>query len=272
MSKSATFASVKQNYNMQKSNVPTILVTNDDGFQAQGIQFLASLLSKLGNTIVVAPDSARSGAGCSITPTCPVSVREVGRNVYACSGSPVDCVKIALEKILDRKPDLVVSGINHGDNASVSLHYSGTVGAALEACMKGVPAIAYSLRTHKKECDFSPYAEVITEWAERVFAEGLPEDTCLNINFPEVERLAGSKVCRMARGLWHTEWLDAGVDAEGKKLYTLTGTFSNLEPEAPDTDYWALDHDFAAITPLSLDMTDYTTLDRLASKAENQTV
>lgn len=253
---------------MQKSNIPTILVTNDDGFQAQGIQCLATLLGNLGNVVVVAPDSARSGAACSITPTCPVSVRKIRDNVYACSGSPVDCVKIALEKILDRKPDLVVSGINHGDNASISLHYSGTVGAALEACMKGIPAIAYSLRTHKKECDFAPYSEVIVEWAEKVLREGLPTDTCLNINFPEVDCLCGSKVCRMARGLWHTEWLDAGVDDEGKKIYTLTGTFTNLEPEAADTDYWALDHGFAAITPLSLDMTDHALLARLGKSAD----
>lgn len=253
---------------MEKNYIPTILVTNDDGFQAQGIRFLADILAKLGRVIVVAPDSARSGAACSITSTCPVSVKLVADNVYACSGTPVDCVKIALEKILDRKPDLVVSGINHGDNASISLHYSGTVGAALEACMKGIPAIAYSLRTHKKECDFTPYAEVVEEWAERVLCDGLPKDTCLNVNFPEVKRLNGTKICRMARGLWHTEWLEVFVDADNKKHYTLTGTFSNLEPDATDTDYWAIDHGFAAITPLSLDMTDYVMLNHLSSSVK----
>lgn len=248
-------------------NIPTILITNDDGFQAQGIKFLTEIIKPLGNIIVVAPDSARSGAACSITSTRPVSIREVSNGIFACSGSPVDCVKIALEKILPCKPDLVVSGINHGDNASISLHYSGTVGAALEACMKGIPAIAYSLKTIKKECDFTPYAEVCTEWAEKVLHNGLPEDTCLNINFPEVEKLNGSRICRMARGLWHTEWLYAGEDAEKKKKYTLTGTFCNLEPDATDTDYWALDHGFASITPLSLDMTCHATLKQLAESA-----
>jgi 5'-nucleotidase len=131
--------------------------------------------------------------------------------------------------------------------------------------MKGVPAIAYSLRTHKKECDFTPYAEVVKEWACKVLEEGLPEDTCLNINFPEVKRLSGSRVCRMARGMWHTEWLDAGTDSEGKNIYTLTGTFCNLEPEATDTDYWTIDHGMAAITPLSLDMTDHRMLAKLKS-------
>ena len=268
MPKSITFATVKRNNDMEKNYIPTILVTNDDGFQAQGIRFLADILAKLGRVIVVAPDSARSGAACSITPTCPVSVRLVSDDVYACSGTPVDCVKIALEKILDRKPDLVVSGINHGDNASISLHYSGTVGAALEACMKGIPSIAYSLRTHKKECDFTPYVAVVEEWTERVLRDGLPKDTCLNVNFPEVERLNGFKICRMARGLWHTEWLEASVEAEEKKHYTLTGTFCNLEPDATDTDYWAIDHGFASITPLSLDMTDYATLGQLSSSAD----
>lgn len=245
---------------MPQNTRPTILVTNDDGFQAQGIQALASIMRRLGDTIIVAPDSARSGAACSITPTRPVSVRKIEDGIYACSGTPVDCVKIALEKILPCKPDLVVSGINHGDNASISLHYSGTVGAVLEACMKGIPAIAYSLRTCKKQCDFSPYTKVVEEWTEKVLRNGLPTDTCLNINFPETDHLEGAQICRMARGLWHTEWLDAGTDPDGKNIYTLTGTFTNLEPEADDTDYWAIDHNMAAITPISLDMTDHHTL------------
>lgn len=253
----------KNTTDMQNNTRPLILITNDDGYQAQGIRFLANIMKELGNCIVVAPDSARSGAACCITPTQPVSVKEIEDGVYACSGTPVDCVKIALEKIVPCKPDLVVSGINHGDNASISLHYSGTVGAVLEACMKGVPAIAYSLRTHKKECDFTPYAETIREWACKVLEERLPEDTCLNINFPEVERLAGTKLCRMARGMWHTEWLDAGMDSDKKNIYTLTGTFCNLEPEATDTDYWAIDHGMAAITPLSLDMTNHKFLSEL---------
>lgn len=243
---------------------PTILVTNDDGYQAQGIRFLAEIMKKLGNTIVVAPDNARSGAGCSLTSRLPVTVEQVEPGVYSCSGTPVDCVKIALEKVLPCPPDLVVSGINHGDNASISLHYSGTVGATLEACMKGIPAIAYSLRTNKNNCDFTPYSAVIEEWADRILREGLPADTSLNINFPEVPHLAGARVCRMARGMWHTEWEEAGTDAEGRSIYTLTGTFRNLEPEATDTDYWAIDHGMAAITPLSLDMTDYGLLASLA--------
>lgn len=257
---------ISNQYRHDMDTRPTILITNDDGYQAQGIHCLTEIMKKIGNTIVVAPSEARSGAGCSLTSRLPVSVEQVAPGVYSCSGTPVDCVKIALEKVLPCRPDLVVSGINHGDNASISLHYSGTVGAVLEACMKGIPAIAYSLRTNKKECDFAPYAQVVEQWAARVLCEGLPTDTCLNINFPEVPRLAGAKVCRMARGMWHTEWDDSGTDSDGRSIYTLTGTFSNLEPEATDTDYWAIDHGMAAITPLSLDMTDYAFLASLAER------
>lgn len=240
-----------------------ILITNDDGYQAQGIQELTRLMQTLGKVVVVAPSGARSGAACSITPTRPVSIERISDNVYACDGTPVDCVKIALEKILTRHPDLVVSGINHGDNASVSLHYSGTMGAALEACMKGLPAIGYSLKTRNKKCDFSPYYDVIQKWAEYVLENGLPQDTLLNINFPEVQQLQGECLCRMARGAWDTEWAGAGQDGSGKKLYTLTGCFHNLEPDAEDTDYWALEHGYASITPLQLDMTSHTLLQQL---------
>jgi 5'-nucleotidase len=243
---------------------PLILISNDDGYDAKGINDLAEMVRKYGDIIIVAPDSGRSGAALSITCKDPVMVKlikqEEGLAIYSCSGTPCDCVKMAFEKILPKRPDLVLSGINHGDNASISLHYSGTVGAALEACMKGIPAIAFSLKTCKKECDFSPFTHVIQNWVNKVLEEGLPTDTCLNINFPEVSKLSGSKVCRMARGIWHTEWLEAGKDTEGRSIYTLTGTFNNLEPDAEDTDYWAIDHNMAAITPLKLDMTDNYTL------------
>lgn len=254
--------------NRRDASGPTILITNDDGYQAQGIQVLSSLMKEFGNVIIVAPDSARSGAGCSITSTRPVSLCRIDESTFACSGTPVDCVKIALEQVLPEPPQLIVSGINHGDNASISLHYSGTVGAVLEACMKGVPAIAYSLMTRKKDCDFTPYLDTIRTWTGKVLREGLPADTCLNINFPEVPRLNGSSICRMARGKWHTEWIDCGKDPKGKNLYTLTGTFQNLEPDASDTDYWALEHGMASITPLKLDVTDYKFINGLTCGAE----
>ena len=251
------------------SNRPLILITNDDGVHAQGICELTGMMRTLGDVVVVAPDSARSGSACAITPLVPVRVSLLdvtlkGLSVYSCSGTPVDCVKLALEKVVPRKPDLMVSGINHGDNASVSLHYSGTMGAVLEACMKGVPAIGYSLRTRDPECDFSPYRDVVVRVARHVLREGLREDVCLNVNFPQVPALSGVSVCRMARGIWQSEWVE---DAE-PGTYRLTGFFTNLEPDASDTDYWALDHGMASVTPLTLDMTSYGDMEGLKSLRE----
>jgi len=248
---------------MQKQ--PLILITNDDGLGAQGISVLIQCMLKLGQVIVVAPNGARSGASCSITPIVPVKLtlesEQENLSVYSCSGTPADCVKLALEKVVPRRPDLIVSGINHGDNASVSIHYSGTVGAVLEGCMKGVPSIGYSLRTRKQECDFQPYLDAVERVASYVLKNGLSKDVCLNVNFPEVPVLKGISVCRMSRGIWESEWKD--TDTPG--IYTLTGHFTNLEPEADDTDYWALDHDMASVTPLSLDMTYHPLFKNLES-------
>ena len=248
---------------MQKQ--PLILITNDDGLNAQGISVLTKCMQKLGQVVVVAPNGARSGSACSITPIVPVTLKlekeEENLSVYSCSGTPVDCVKLAFEKVVPRRPDLVVSGINHGDNASVSQHYSGTMGAVLEGCMKAIPSIGFSLRTRKQECDFQPYLSAVEEIASYVLKNGLPQDVCLNVNFPEVPVLKGISVCRMARGIWQSEWKDTDVPG----TYSLTGHFTNLEPDAEDTDYWALDHDMTAVTPLGLDMTCYPFLDALKS-------
>jgi len=248
---------------MQKQ--PLILITNDDGWDAQGISVLTKCMQKLGQVVVVAPNGARSGSACSITPLVPVTLKlereEENLQVYSCSGTPVDCVKLACEKVVPRQPDLVVSGINHGDNASISLHYSGTIGGVLEGCMKGIPSIGYSLRTRKQKCDFQPYLKVVEEVAAYVLRNGLPQDVCLNVNFPEVPALKGVSVCRMAKGIWESEWKDTDVPG----VFNLTGNFRNLEPDAEGTDYWALDHEMAAITPLTLDMTYYPSLDVLKS-------
>ena len=244
------------------SKRPLILISNDDGVEAQGIQVLTGLMMQLGNVVVVAPDGPRSAASCSISPLTTISINllkeKEGLKVYRCSGTPTDCVKLALDGLLEGRPDLVVSGINHGDNASVSVHYSGTVGAAFEACMKNVPAIAFSLKTKSQQCDFRPYEDVIMRIARYVLENGLSDDVLLNVNFPEVEVLKGVKVCRTGRGRWMKEMMRVG---EGE--FRLTGYFENLEPESEDTDYWALDHGFASITPIQLDMTAYRVLEEL---------
>ena len=220
------------------------------------------MMCRLGDVIVVAPDGPRSASSCSISPLTTITVRllkqQQGLTVYQCSGTPTDCIKLALDGLLERKPDLVVSGINHGDNASVSIHYSGTVGAAYEACMKNVPAIAYSLKTKSLQCNFRPYEETVMQTARYALENGLPQDVLLNVNFPEVEELKGTKICRVGRGRWMKEMMQVGEGA-----YRLTGYFQNLEPDAEDTDYWALEHGFASVTPLQLDMTAYAMLGEL---------
>lgn len=244
-----------------------ILITNDDGYQAQGIGVLTEIMREFGDVVMVAPDGPRSGAACAITPILPVKLtlisEEPGLKVMACSGTPVDCVKLALEKVCQRQPDLVVSGINHGDNASVSVHYSGTMGAVFEGCMKRLPAIGFSLRTSKQNCNFSPYLDAIRKVTATVLEKGLPAGTCLNVNFPEVEHLQGIKTCRMAWGEWTSEWEDAR-HPRGGNYYWLTGHFTNLEPDAPDTDYHVLDQGFASVTPIHMDMTDYDFLKELS--------
>ena len=240
---------------------PLILITNDDGILAQGIQELTSLMCTLGDVAVVAPDGPRSGMACAISAVTPVRLQPVGPQKQAlrrmqCSGTPVDCVKLALEHVTGRKPDILVSGINHGDNASVSMHYSGTIGAVLEGCMKDVPSVGFSLRTRKESCNFLPYRQVVLDTVAYVLERGLPQGVCLNVNFPEGDRqLEGVSVCRMARGNWVEEWEPAGGET-----FRLTGRFVNLEPEAEDTDYWALDHGRASITPLRIDATAYPVL------------
>lgn len=243
-----------------------ILITNDDGVQAKGIRTLARLMATLGEVYVVAPDSARSGASCSFTPTQPVRLcpleTEAGVHYYSCSGTPVDCVKLACEHALPAAPDLLVSGINHGDNASVNIHYSGTMGAVFEGCMKGIPSIGFSLRTFDPQADFSPYEDAIVKISRTILQQGLPIHTCLNVNFPEVSQLQGIRVTRMVRSQWSNEWI-AVKDPAQKGLFKIAGDFTCLEPDATDGDIWALDHGFASVTPIHLDMTDYDCMEKL---------
>ncbi len=238
-----------------------ILITNDDGYDAVGIHELTDMLRPLGDVIVVAPEGPRSGAACCITNTRPVTLREVSREegllVVACSGTPIDCVKLAIEKVCPRDPDLVASGINLGDNLSISVHYSGTMGAALEACMKGLPGVGFSLAPQGRDWQFGQCRDVVVRVASRVLEEGLPQGTCLNVNFPNRDEVLGLRVTRMARGRWYTEW----ADNEGEPgRYHLTGYFRNLEPEDEGTDCWAVDHGYASLTPIQTDMTNHALL------------
>lgn len=246
---------------------PLIFITNDDGYAAKGINRLIAALRPVGELFVVAPDGPRSGASCSITTVRPLRTklvsREPGLTVHACTGTPVDCVKVGLEKLLgNRRPDLLITGINHGDNSSVNVHYSGTMGAAIEGCMKDIPSIGFSLCSFDADADFSPCETVIRLVVGHVLRDGLPHFTCLNVNVPAVPFVKGLRVCRMTHGVWQKEVVQC-EHPNGGAYYWLTGEYRNMEPEAEDTDQWALAHDYAAITPTRIDVTDYELMARL---------
>ena len=241
-----------------------ILVSNDDGYLAKGINSLVDVLSEFGDVVVVAPHTGRSGKGCAITSEVPLKVElvssEPGLQVYSCSGTPCDCVKVACHSIVDRVPALVVGGINHGDNSAVNAHYSGTMGVVLEGCMKGIPSIAFSLCSHDPDADFTPTYDVIRRIVARVLEKGLPKGSCLNVNFPDSPSYAGVKVCRQAMGRWVNEWdvKDDPRGSNGKWLF-LTGEFV-IDDTDPEADRVALDNNYVTITPISIDMTDYKLL------------
>ena len=247
---------------------PFLLLTNDDGVQAKGLNNLIDMLSPIGDLLVMAPDGARSGGSCSFTAKDPVRYRllsvKPGIRIFACSGTPVDCVKLALATEASRKPDLIISGINHGDNSSVCIHYSGTMGAVLEGCMKGIPSVGFSLRNPDPDADFLPIKNYICQITQRILQHPLTPGICLNVNFPKPtsETYAGLRVCRMSKGRWDNEWYEAN-HPKGMKYYWLTGSFTNLEPDSTDTDSWALDHNFVSITPITLDMTAYEIIQKL---------
>ncbi|MEG0949051.1 MAG: 5'/3'-nucleotidase SurE [Bacteroidales bacterium] len=241
-----------------KDKKPVILVTNDDGVNAKGIQSLVEAVRGLGKILVVAPDSARSGQSGAITPNKPLDLIKVREEedlvVYQTNGTPVDCVKLAMHELIDGKPDLLVSGINHGSNAAVSILYSGTMGAVLEGCVMGVDSIGFSLCNFDKDADFTHSVNYARTIVTDVLQRGIQRGICLNVNIPDVDEVKGIRVCRQAAGYWAKEF-ERRVGEEGQDGYWLTGFFHNLEPEAEDTDEWALREGFVSVVPCRIDMT-----------------
>lgn len=237
---------------------PYLLISNDDGVNAPGIQFLIEALRPYADMLVMAPDSARSGFSCSITSSHPLSYKvlreEEGLTVCSCTGTPVDCVKMALNLFPERRPDLIVGGINHGDNSSVNAHYSGTMGVAIEGALQGYPSIAFSLCDFRPEADFEPLRPYLVDLMFKAISLSLPPFTCLNVNFPLAPKFKGVKICRMARSRWQKEVAERDLP-RGGHYYWLVGDNVNLEPDATDTDRWALDNGYVAITPTQLDVT-----------------
>ena len=238
---------------------PLILITNDDGYQAQGISSLIEAMKGLGEIIVFAPDSPRSGMSSAISPSQPLRARmyhqEEDLTAYKCNGTPVDCVKLALNEFVDRKPDLLVSGINHGSNAGISVIYSGTMGAAIEGCVFEVPSIGFSLCDYSPEADFTSTAQIAHRLAAEVIEKGLPKGVCLNVNVPAGE-IRDVKITTQTNGKWVNEYVRSS-DGMGRDVFWMTGNFENWEADNEDNDEWALANGYAAVVPVKIDMTAY---------------
>lgn len=245
---------------------PLILVTNDDGINARGIRILARLMTQIGNVVVVAPDWPQSGQSNAITVSTPIRFRMLEQNgsltYYSCSGTPTDCVKLALNEILDRKPDLLVSGINHGSNSAINVIYSGTMGAAFEGCEHNIPSIGFSLTDHDVNADFSHFEPYILAISKIVLKKGLSPHICLNINAP-VGEIKGMKVVRQCDGYWKKEFEKRSDPRGNGSYYWMTGYFENREPSATDTDEWALANGYISIVPTTIDMTSYSALEEM---------
>lgn len=237
---------------------PTILVVNDDGITAPGIKSLIEVMQEIGHVVVVAPDGPQSGMGHAITIGKPLRFDKVdlypGVEMYKCSGTPVDCVKLAVNKVFKgQKPDLCVSGINHGLNNSINVIYSGTMSAAVEGAIEKIPSIGFSLDDFAQDADFSHCKKFVKAIALQVLSHGLPEATLLNVNFPKGADLKGIKICRQANAKW-AEDFDERTDPYKRPYYWLTGVFENYD-KGEDTDVWALDHGYVSVVPVQFDLT-----------------
>ncbi len=245
---------------------PLILITNDDGIGAKGIQELIECLKDLGELVIMAPDGPRSGMSSAITSQIPIKYnlirKETDLTIYTCTGTPVDCVKLAINEVLDRKPDLLVSGINHGTNVAICVHYSGTLGAAAEGCVFGVPSIGVSLTDGRPDADFTESCRFGRKLARFILRNGLPEGTYLNMNVPDLPHVKGMKVCHQAKGRWVNEFVRSN-NARNETVYWLAGSFENARPIQPENDTLALENGYASVVPCKIDVTDYSFLEDL---------
>jgi 5'-nucleotidase len=247
---------------------PLILVTNDDGITAPGIRTLIEVVRHLGEVVVVAPDKPQSAMGHAITVNSTLYLNRVSEpnaeiTQYSCSGTPVDCVKLAVNEILKRKPDLCVSGINHGSNASINVIYSGTMSAAVEAGLEGIPSIGFSLDDFSWNANFEPLKNQLKSIVEHTLENGLPRGVVLNVNFPKRAQsdIKGIKICRQAQAQW-IEKFDKRTSPMGKDYYWLTGEFVNQDT-GEDTDIWAMEHGYVSVVPVQFDLTAYHALAEL---------
>lgn len=248
---------------------PLIFITNDDGVRAKGLQKMIEVAREFGDVIAISSEKPQSGMAHAITMHKPLHLttitKEAGVEVYAASGTPVDCVKLAFDHmLLDNYPDLTLSGINHGSNSAISVIYSGTMGAAIEASFYGKPAIGFSLLDHSPDADFTVAGIYVREIIGKVLATEIEMPMCLNVNIPAVAQseIKGIRVCRQARGYWKESFIHR-LDPRGKDYYWLTGDFYNVEPDSPDTDEWALVNNYVSVVPIQVDLTNHEQVEEL---------
>ncbi len=247
---------------------PLILVTNDDGIFAPGIKFLSGVAARFGRIVVVAPDKPQSGMGHAITINSTLRIHKTNYHgaemEFSCTGTPVDCVKMAINHILKKTPDLIISGVNHGSNSSINVIYSGTMSAAIEGSLEGAPSIGFSLCDYAMEADFTQAEKFVASIIENSIKHKMPKGVCLNVNIPKLRAadFKGIKVVRQARANW-VERFDERKDPYGNHYYWLTGEFVNFEPEALDTDEWALANGYISVVPTQIDLTAHRVLNDL---------
>jgi 5'-nucleotidase len=257
---------------------PLILVTNDDGMNAKGMETLISVARKFGDVVAISSREPMSGMSHAITIKVPLRVKlvedEPGLKRYITNGTPVDGVKLVFNSLAERKPDLLLSGINHGSNSSSSVLYSGTMAAAMEGAINHIHSIGFSLLSFDPDADFSASARVAEEVIQQVLENGLPDGICLNVNIPAVpsEKIKGIKICSQANGYWKEEF-EKRIDPNGTTYYWLTGFFHNREPEngGTDTDEWALKNGFVSIVPINTDLTAYKVMEQMKTMEFVQT-
>ncbi len=246
--------------------LPLILVSNDDGITSRGIRNLVETMKELGDVIVVAPDSPQSGMGHAITVGDTLRLEEnflfEGVRAFECSGTPADCVKMARHFVLrgERQPDIVVSGINHGSNTSISVLYSGTMSAAIEGAIEGTPAIGFSLCDYSHKADFSHTREIVKRITKQVLDKGLPKGVALNVNIPakREEPVRGIKICRQANAKWVEEF-DQRFDPNGRRYFWMAGSFVNFD-RGEDNDEWAIENNYVSVVPVQFDLTAHQTI------------
>jgi len=248
---------------------PLILITNDDGISAPGILHLSSIAQKHGDIFIIAPDKPQSGMGHAITINSTLRIQKTTHHKdafaeYSCTGTPVDCVKMAINKLLPRKPALILSGINHGSNSSINVIYSGTMSAAIEGSLEGATSIGFSLCDYDINADFTATTSFIDKIITSCLKEPLPKGVCLNVNFPKLKKdeINGLKICRQAKANW-VEDFEERQDPYGRSYYWLTGKFVNFEPEAKDTDEWALKNGYVSVVPVMHDFTAHSYINHL---------